>query len=212
MHGMRHPEGWLEYARVPLLAAWSAGRFALASSLGVAEYAQDTREDVMQMQALRIRAAEPGDDRWRAALLVDAWASTRIVTRGRVHDAARLPAWVALLDGQRAGLLTYRMAESECEIVSLNSQRERVGIGSALLATVADAARRAGCTRLWLVTTNDNAPAIAFYKRRGFRVAAVHRGALTESRRLKPEIPLQGRGGIPLRDEVELDLPLKTRR
>ena len=67
-------------------------------------------------------------------------------------------------------------------------------------------ARRQGCTRLWVITTNDNVDALRFYQRRGFRLVRVHRGAVDRSRaRLKPEIPSVGAYGIPLRDEIELE-------
>ena len=48
------------------------------------------------------------------------------------------------------------------------------------------------CRRRWPITTNDNEPAITFYTHWGMRLAAVHRGAITESRQLKPEISLSG--------------------
>lgn len=80
------------------------------------------------------------------------------------------------------------------------------GVGSALLGAVEELARRRGCKRLWLVTTNDNTHALAFYQRRGFVLAALHRDAVTEARKtLKPSLPLVGEGGIPLRDELELE-------
>ena len=47
-----------------------------------------------------------------------------------------------------------------------------------------------------------------FYQKRGFVLVAVHRNALAESRRLKPEIPLIGIDDIPLRDEIELEMEL----
>ena len=66
-------------------------------------------------------------------------------------------------------------------------------------------ARRQGCTRLWVITTNDNVDALRFYQRRGFRLVRVHRGAVDRSRAsLKPEIPPVGAYGIPLRDEIDL--------
>jgi len=34
---------------------------------------------------------------------------------------------------------------------------------------------------------------------------AVHRDAVSDSRRLKPEIPQVGEHGIPIRDEIELE-------
>jgi hypothetical protein len=58
------------------------------------------------------------------------------------------------------------------------------------------------------VTTNDNLAALRFYQRRGMRLVAVHAGAVAEARRLKPSIPLVGQHGIPIRDELELELDL----
>jgi len=75
-----------------------------------------------------------------------------------------------------------------------------------LIEAVRLLARRQGCTRLWVITTNDNVDALRFYQRRGFRLVTVHRGAVDRSRAsLKPEIPPVGAYGIPLRDEIELD-------
>jgi hypothetical protein len=69
-------------------------------------------------------------------------------------------------------------------------------------------ARRQGCARLWVITTNDNVDALRFYQRRGFCLVEVHRGAVDRSRvTLKPEIPAAGACGIPLRDEIELERP-----
>jgi Acetyltransferase (GNAT) family len=68
--------------------------------------------------------------------------------------------------------------------------------------------REAGCRRVWLITTNDNLRALRFYQRRGFRLVAVHPDALARSRELKPSIPEIGLDGIPLRDELELELLL----
>lgn len=79
------------------------------------------------------------------------------------------------------------------------------GGNRALLAAVEEAARAAGCKRLWLITTNDNLAALRFYQRRGYALVAVHRAALDGARQLKPGIPLVGRSGVPLRDELELE-------
>jgi len=40
-------------------------------------------------------------------------------------------------------------------------------------------------------------------------LAAVHRGAIAESRRLKPEISHFGVGGRPIEDEIEFELLLE---
>ncbi|HEX7463684.1 MAG TPA: GNAT family N-acetyltransferase, partial [Actinomycetota bacterium] len=76
------------------------------------------------------------------------------------------------------------------------------------LETVAAFAREHGCSRLWVVTTNDNTRARLFYERLGFRVSAVREGAVAESRRLKPTIPLVDQSGVPVTDEIELERSL----
>lgn len=145
---------------------------------------------------------------WADGLMKDQWGSALVVTRGRAHDTLSLPGFVAVVAGEPAGLVTYRIEGPECEIVSLNSMAAGVGVGRALVGAAARAARAAGCTRLWLITTNDNLAAVGFYQALGFHIAAIHLNALDESRRIKPEIPRTGIDGIPLTDEIELDLKL----
>ena len=60
--------------------------------------------------------------------------------------------------------------------------------------------------RLWLITTNDNTPAIEFYKKRGFAIAAVHKDTIEESHKLKPEILEIGVDGIPITDKIEMEM------
>ena len=155
-----------------------------------------------------MRPRGPGDDGWIERLLRDNWGSTVVISRGRAHDATSLPGFVALIDGRAAGLATYRIEGSDCELVTLDSLDEGRGVGTALIDAVKAAAKQQRCGRLWLITTNDNTHALRFYQRRGFRIVAVHVGAIAESRRLKPEIPELGQDGIPIRDEIELALEL----
>ena len=58
------------------------------------------------------------------------------------------------------------------------------------------------------MTTNDNLDALRLYQRRGFHLARLDSGAVDRARDLKPEIPLLGRRGIPMRDELILVRPL----
>lgn len=146
---------------------------------------------------------------WASDLLNRTWGSPLVVSRGRLHDATKLPGYIAVQGIQRVGLATYHIVGDECELVTLNSLRPKLGIGSALVAAVKERAMNAECRRLWLITTNDNTSAIRFYQLRGFRLSAFHKNALEESRRLKPEIPLFGEDGIPIRDELEFEILLK---
>ncbi|GLZ08605.1 hypothetical protein Acsp03_60710 [Actinomadura sp. NBRC 104412] len=122
------------------------------------------------------------------------------------------PAFVAESEeGRLLGVLTYVPDETgrQCEILTLHTTEQWHGTGTALIEAMERWAAEHGIDRLWLITTNDNVDAVRFYQRRGFRLAALHRDAVTESRaRLKPEIPLTGEYGIPIRDELELDRSL----
>ncbi len=146
---------------------------------------------------------------WAVRTLRAHWGSEKVVSRGRVHDGATLPGFVAVAESaEPVGLAHYRIEGDSCELVTLDSLSEGQGVGSALIAAVREVALKAGCRRLWLITTNDNLHALGFYQKRGFVLVAVHRDAIAESRRLKPEIPLIGNEGIPLRDEIELEMQL----
>ena len=107
------------------------------------------------------------------------------------------------------GAATYVVDGDSCELLTLHAQHQFAGVGTALVEAVVEVAREAGCRRLWVVTTNDNVDALRFYQRRGFRLTEVRPGAVDMSREsLKPEIPLVGAHGIPLRDELELEFQL----
>jgi ribosomal protein S18 acetylase RimI-like enzyme len=119
-----------------------------------------------------------------------------------------LPGFVALYEGEKVGLVTYNIISASCEIVTINSNRSSSGVGTALFEAVRNIAITSGCKRLWLITTNDNLNALRFYQKRGFVLVTIHRNELELSRKLKPEISLIGNAGIPLRDEIELEIML----
>jgi len=148
------------------------------------------------------------DKSWALRLLQENWGSAIMVTRGKIHRVDELPGFIAIHDGKPAGLITYEVVGDDCEITSMNSLVEGQGIGSALADAVKDAAAAAGCRRLWLITTNDNTAALRFWQKRGFKLVAVYPDAVEQSRRIKPEIPLIGNDGIPIRDEIELEMTL----
>jgi N-acetylglutamate synthase-like GNAT family acetyltransferase len=155
---------------------------------------------------ISVREATDADHDWIADLLEIHWGSPSVVSRGRIHQADRLPAFIAMKDAEDVGLLTYSMEGDELEVITLNVLVKRCGIGRRLLEAARSAAAVADCRRVWLITTNDNAPAIGFYKHLGFSLVAVHEGAIRESRRLKPEIPETGVDGVPIRDELEFEV------
>ncbi len=139
------------------------------------------------------------------------WGDDFMVVHGRVYTIDELDGFAAIEAETWVGLVTFIVAGSLCEIMSLDSLREGTGIGTALIKEVEKEAHQLGCTRLRLVTTNDNTHALRFYQKRGFALTALRPGAVDESRKLKPSIPLIGNDGIPLRDELELQLQLPRR-
>lgn len=146
---------------------------------------------------------------WANELIINEWGSTEIITRGQIHHADNLPGFVALLESEPRGLITYAIERGQCEIISLNSLSARQGIGSALVNIVRNIAYSKGCIRLWLITTNDNTYAFKFYQKLRFRVAGYHLNAIEQSRKLKPTIPYIGIDGIAIRDEIELEQILR---
>jgi ribosomal protein S18 acetylase RimI-like enzyme len=158
------------------------------------------------MGAVRIEPAAGEDDRvWLEGVWRKSWGDVIVVSRGRVHRLADLPALIAWRGDERVGAATYRTDGDEAELTSIEATTSGQGVGSALIAAVAEAVRAAGARRLWLITTNDNVDALRFYQRRGFRLVRLHPGAVDEARRLKPAIPEIGAHGIPIRDELELE-------
>jgi GNAT superfamily N-acetyltransferase len=150
----------------------------------------------------------PEDHAWVVALLEDRWGSTTILSRGRVHQADGLPGYILWEKDMRMGLITYHIDGGSCEIVTLDSLAEGKGIGTALIDALRDRAVDLGCNQLWVITTNDNLPALRFYQKQGFRLTALYPGAVEESRCLKPSIPLAGHADIPIRDEIQLGIQL----
>ena len=140
--------------------------------------------------------------------LLTASMGTIVVGHGTVYEPATLPGLVAEQDGRIVGLLTYTIADDEFEVVTIDAPARQLGVGSALMSAAVDLARQAGAKRLWLITTNDNLDALRFYQRRGLRIVGVAPGAVDASRKLKPSIPPTGAYGIPMHDELTLELRL----
>jgi ribosomal protein S18 acetylase RimI-like enzyme len=136
------------------------------------------------------------------------WGDDFMVAHGQIYTIEQLDGFVAVENKTWLGLITFIMTGKDCEIMSLDSLREGTGIGTALMKEVEKEALSLGCSRLVLVTTNDNTHALRFYQKHGFELAALRPRAIEVSRKIKPSIPLTGHNGIPIRDELELELRL----
>jgi len=153
-----------------------------------------------------IRRLTESDLPWAGIFLDETMAGRVQARRGELVDVLDAPGFVAERNGERVGLLTYRRHDDGCELAVIVVRDQFHGVGTELVeALVREIAGRA---RIWLVTTNDNLDAIRFYQRRGFRLAVLRPDAITEAREtIKPAISEVGAYGIPIRDELELELP-----
>lgn len=159
-----------------------------------------------------IRQLTSADQEALQQFFIERWGDTMVVGHGVVYQPQHLEGFVVIQDEQWIGALTFTCDDQGCEVVTIDSLREGQGIGAALIDAVVAEARRRGCTRVWLITTNDNLNALRFYQKRGFALVAVHRNAVMEARKIKPSIPLIGNDGIPLRDELELEMTIEPAR
>jgi ribosomal protein S18 acetylase RimI-like enzyme len=154
-----------------------------------------------------IRRLTPGDA-GEAERVVNAVLGSRHQARlDEVIDVLACPGLGMWKDGRLVGLATYVIDGEAAEIAALGVLEEYRGrrIAAALVeATMAEIAR-AGVRRVWVVTTNDNLTALATYQRHGFRLVELRPGAVDRARAAKPSIPVVGRHGIPMRDELVLE-------
>ena len=155
-----------------------------------------------------IRWIDPASRERINALIVRQWYTMQMVVHGESIDLGSADGYYACEGDEIVGLITYRTAGNEMEILSLDSFQEGRGIGTGLLETVVAEARETGIRRIMLVTTNDNLAALRFYQKRGCDMCRFCRNALDQARKIKPEIPLTGMDGIPLKHEIELEMVL----
>ncbi|MEA4824737.1 MAG: GNAT family N-acetyltransferase [Clostridiaceae bacterium] len=151
----------------------------------------------------------PISDKYRSqvdALIEKEWAGPLVVTKGKIIDTRQCPGFVAVQNATLLGYITYQINGAQCEITVLESLVSEKGIGSALIKAVIETAKQAGCSRVWLITTNDNTHAIRFYQRFGFQLANVHINALERSQELKLSIPMTGIDDIPILHEFEFEV------
>lgn len=169
---------------------------------------------LQQRTSIMVRPIDPSsaaDAEYLTREMVRHWGSTQIWSRGEAYEGLALEGLMAEVNGERVGAVTWAVLPGgyQFEVVTVSTSSESGGIGEKLLDRAVQEGRRQGCTRAFLTTTNDNMRALRFYQKRGWRLAVLHRGIVDEARRRKPSIPRVGLGGIPLRDEIELELWLQ---
>jgi len=103
-------------------------------------------------------------------MLADRYAAERIHAQ---LDDPRHAWWVAQHSQTLAGFAHASLDGADCKLDKLyvHPDRQRQGIGRALLATAQDWARAQHARHLWLQVNRGNTQAIAAYQKQGFRIA-----------------------------------------
>ncbi|TYO72535.1 GNAT family N-acetyltransferase [Rossellomorea marisflavi] len=160
------------------------------------------------VSALNVVPVKEIEVKERVGFFLRHWGGTEMVISTGIHDCVNLDGFACLEDNKILGLITFVYGNQECEIISLDSLREGVGIGSFLLRRVEEEAVINGCLSLSVITTNDNLNALGFYQRRGFQLIDLKCNAVETARIHKPSIPYIAENGIPIRDEILLNKQL----
>jgi ribosomal protein S18 acetylase RimI-like enzyme len=108
-------------------------------------------------------------------------------------------------DSGRTGVVTWCVEGARAEIVSVHAEPQGGGAGTRVMDAAEEELRRRGVKTAVLATTNDNARALNFYIKRGYRLVRLHLDAMDRVRAVKPGVPLTGRDGVPLQDMWELE-------
>lgn len=154
---------------------------------------------------VKIRTAREGEC---SAWFDEHWHGATVVVHGTAYRATDVEWLIAENAGQVVGALSYRVCRRDLEIVSIDALTPGHGVGRALVDAVVEWAGRRGLRRVWCTTTNDNLAALGFWQAVGLRLCALRPDAVSTSRELKPGIPEIGERGIPIRDELDLELLL----
>jgi ribosomal protein S18 acetylase RimI-like enzyme len=160
------------------------------------------------MPFFQIRPTNEHDLSFIRELITRRWKAEAVVLHGNIYYPAELPGFIAELDNEIYGLITYQVMDDQCEIITLDSLKEGQGIGTQLIEAVKEKAVGSNSTGVIVTTTNDNLPALGFYQKLGFKIKAIAINAIESSRLLKPSIPQTGFEGIPIRDEIKLEMSL----
>jgi ribosomal protein S18 acetylase RimI-like enzyme len=160
------------------------------------------------MSGIEFRKKNINDAQKVSEIIRERWYGEFIVVHNTIYLPVNLDGFIALEKDEIIGLITYTYDYYDCEIVSLDSLKEGCGIGTKLVELVMAEASANNCSSLWLITTNDNEKASAFYRKRGFSLVETIPGAINNSRKIKPEIPLTGENGTPITDELKFSVAL----
>ncbi|MGA2491306.1 MAG: GNAT family N-acetyltransferase [Anaerolineales bacterium] len=96
---------------------------------------------------LTLRPLSIADRDWVSRRIIESWGAEIVVVHGTIYHPSELPGFVIMGGDAFVGLLTYHLEGTACEIVTLDSWSEGRGVGTTLIESVKQVARREGCKR-----------------------------------------------------------------
>ncbi len=158
----------------------------------------------LELPPVMVREAIDSERPAVMALFERDFGRTRVVAFGEPMRLDDAPALVAVMQGDLAGALVYRLRGDGLQIVALATDPawQRSGVGGYLVAEAELLARRLALRRIIFSTTNDNLPSLYFYQRRGYLITEFVAAAMVAD---NPPPRNRGFGGIPIRDEIRLE-------
>lgn len=149
-----------------------------------------------------VRAATDADQAAIELLCERAIGETDVDVFGATFDVMAGINFIAVADGELAGLLSLAIVRGEATIVLLSvyPDFQGKGVATALLAAADALAKKRGLGFIRAAVTNDDFPQLYFYQRHGFAIYEVGVGEIAD--RFGSASP--GFSAIPVRDELRL--------
>ncbi len=162
---------------------------------------------------LAIRLATAADHPRIEELALYFWDETVVDCFDRRYDVMACPAFLACDAGEIVGVASFVVEEAwkAAVLVMLHVLPDYQGLGGgwSLVDAVCNEARGRGLGRVLVATTNDDLPALSLYQRCGFRITEVVTGRVAQDHAREGGLAgreLTGFAGIPVRDEVRLEI------
>ncbi len=127
---------------------------------------------------------------------------------GKNYYPSKMQALLLFDKNEVEGFLFYDTWCQEYEIIVFEVFKKFQGLGTRLLNAFIEIVKNAGGKKVHVMTTNDSIDALRFYQRRGFVIVGIGVNVIAEARERKPTIAMTGDYGIPLRDEILMELNL----
>jgi ribosomal protein S18 acetylase RimI-like enzyme len=153
--------------------------------------------------AYAVRKVGSGEERTAIRKLVKRfWGEEEQLTFDKKFVVAELQAYVAKVRGSVIGFVSFTETKEAVVIVALgvSPRYQGFGIGRQLIEKVETEANRLRKRRVFVSTSNDDLPALAFYQSLGFQVYEVKPDVVAQ----KHGGVVRGIGGLPVRDELRL--------